>query len=56
MFMNMSQCVNKSNKDKTESLRGKLPMEICPRKKCGAMCGNGGKVTNENTIFRKQLQ
>lgn len=43
MFMNMSQCVNKSNKDKAENQRGKLPMEICPRKKCGAMCGMGEK-------------
>lgn len=33
MFMNMSQCVNKSNVDKAESQRGNLPMEICPRKK-----------------------
>lgn len=45
MFINMSHCVNKSNIDKAESQRGKLPMEIRPRKKCGAMCGNGRKVT-----------
>lgn len=45
IVMNMPQCVNKSNIDKAESQRGKLPMEICPRKKCGAMWGNGGKMT-----------
>lgn len=35
MFMNVSQGVNKSNVDKVESQRGKLPMEISPGKSVG---------------------
>lgn len=43
MFMNMSQCVNKSNIDKAEGQRGKLPMEICPGKSVGQCVEMGEK-------------
>lgn len=43
MFMNMSQCVNKSNIDKAEGQRGELPLEICPGKSVGLCVEIGGK-------------